>query len=102
MDLQLGLLITVIGMGIVFASLFALAEIIKIPKVLVSPKVSGKEVHVAQSDSPSRETTIPPQHIAAIAAVVAALDQPYRIRVIDVLGNENWERSRYTDITSLN
>lgn len=101
MELNLGLLITAIGMIIVFATLYALAEIIIIPKWIVSLYEKRKKKEPApQPAIPAPNADIPPQHLAAIAAAIAALDQPYQIKVIEVLGNENWERSRYTDITS--
>lgn len=102
MQISLGLLVTAIGMGAVFSTLFVLAEILKIPKRLVSLLGKKKEEPAPQPAIPAPKMDIPPQHLAAIAAAIAALEQPYRIKVIEVVGNENWERSRYTDITSLN
>lgn len=102
MDLNLGLLITAIGIGIVFVTLFVLAETIKVPQRIFAIFEKKKEVPAPQPATPAQKMDIPPQHLAAIAAAIAALEQPYRIKVIEVVGNENWERSRYTDITSLN
>lgn len=100
MELELGLLITLIGMLIVFATLYVLSEVLKIPKFFVGPVTAKREKPLAQPANP-HNPGIPPQHLAAIAATIAALDQPYQITAIEVQSNDNWERSRYTEITSL-
>lgn len=101
MELELGLLITLIGMLIVVATLFILGEVLRIPKFFVGPATAKKEEPIVTPATPSINPDIPPQHLAAIAAAIAAMDQPYRVVAIKVLSNENWERSRYTEITSL-
>lgn len=101
MELELGLLITLIGMAIVFATLYVLAGVLKIPKFIVGSATAKKKKPILTPAIPPPNPGIPPQHLAAMAAAIAALDQPYRITAIELQSNENWERSRYTDITSL-
>lgn len=96
MELGLGLQVTLIGMGIVFATLYVLALVIKIPAFLSTKKVSQDHRSLSQPN-----TEIPGPHLAAIAAAIASFAEPYRIKEIEVLANANWERGRYTEFTSL-
>lgn len=101
MELELGLQITLIGISIVFIALFALIGVVKIPQLLLGQFGEKKEGLATRPAPTFPEKGIPPQHLAAIAAAIAALDHSYRINAIEILGNENWERSRFTEITSL-
>lgn len=98
MELNLGLQITLIGMAIVFITLYVLAQVIRIPQFFFSPKAPQAE---EQPQPPAESVGIPAAHLAAIAAAVSSLDPAYRVSAISVRGNENWEQSRYTEIASL-
>lgn len=93
MEIGFGLVITLIGMVVVFLTLTLLMLTVHFPKIF-SPR--GKP-----HNSASTPVGIPAEHIAAIAGALAMLEGSYRIRVIEIIGNENWERSRYTDIATL-
>lgn len=97
MELGLGLQITLIGMVTVFATLYLLAEVIKLPQIFFRVKDKNTE---GKGEVPAKEAGIPPHHLAAIAGVVASLAKPRRIQTIRIQANENWEQSRYTEITS--
>ena len=96
MELGLGLQVTLIGMVIVFATLYALSLAIKIPRIAMGrPNKAEQPKHILEVQGVQLE------HQVVIAAAIAALDRSYRIAAIEVAGNENWEQSRYTEITSL-
>lgn len=99
MEIGLGLEITLIGMVVVFSTLLVLMGVVTIPRLLTSLFNKKQEVLVQVEEEPIAD--IPPQHLAAIAAAVAMMGESYRVKAIEVLGNDNWERSRYTEITSL-
>ena len=62
MELNLGLLVTIIGMGIVFSTLFVLAEVIKIPQRFIKlfDKKRKKEEPAPQQDIPAPKQTSRP------------------------------------------
>ncbi|HOC07217.1 MAG: hypothetical protein ACOX21_07045 [Bacillota bacterium] len=93
MEIGFGLVITLIGMVVVFLTLTLLLVIVGLPKVFLRKEKPQVEPAIPEG--------IPPQHIAAIAGALAMLDGSYRIKIIEIIGNENWERSRYTDIATL-
>ncbi|HBI57093.1 MAG TPA: hypothetical protein DG577_02335 [Firmicutes bacterium] len=99
MEIGFGLVITLIGMVVVFLTLVVLMGIVRIPSAVsrLSQIKRPQESVPVESDG----AEIPPQHIAAIAAAVAMLGASYRVRTIEIIGNDNWERSRYTDIATL-
>ncbi|MDD4658861.1 MAG: OadG family protein [Eubacteriales bacterium] len=99
MEIGFGLVITLIGMAVVFLTLVALMGIVRIPSAISG--LSQKKQPPALAPAKSEGAEIPPQHMAAIAAAVAMLGASYRVRTIEIIGNDNWERSRYTDIATL-
>lgn len=99
MDIVLGLEITLIGMGVVFTTLLVLMGIILLPR-LFSRKTAGKKSESANGKSETiSQDQIPHGHLVVIAAAVAAMGQSYQIRTIEIAGNENWQRSRFTENT---
>jgi len=100
MEIGLGLEITLIGMVVVFSTLLVLMGVVTIPRLITSLLTKrNQEVPIQVEEEPAAD--IPPQHLAVIAAAVAMMGESYRVKAIEVLGNDNWERSRYTEITSL-
>jgi len=99
MEIGFGLVITLIGMVVVFLTLVALMFIVRIPSA--ATRLSRKKQAPAAALAEPDAARIPPQHIAAIAATVAMLDSSYRVRTIEIIGNDNWERSRYTEVSTL-
>ena len=98
MDFTLSLQIAFIGILVVFTTLLLLMVVIQLLQILATKKNTATTT--VEQSQPIQEANIPPQHLAAIAAAISMLDQPYRIKSIAVQSNENWERSRYTDITT--
>lgn len=96
MELGQGLVITLIGMAVVFLTLIVLMSVVQLPKGLLS--LFGKRSPKSQQLSSDLPQTIPPQHIAAISAAISALGLG-RLNKITLIGNENWENNRYTEIT---
>ncbi|MDD2283104.1 MAG: OadG family protein [Eubacteriales bacterium] len=99
MEIGFGLVITLIGMAVVFLTLVALMGIVRIPGAVSRLFQIKRPRESVLVESDGAET--PPQHIAAITAAVAMLGASYRVRTIEIIGNDNWERSRYTDIATL-
>jgi len=103
MDLVRGLEVTLIGMLVVFATLVLLQGVIILiglsSRLLNRDSKQDKPAAKPAAPKPA-ENAIPPEHLAAIAAAVAMMGQVYRIRTIEAVCPENWERSRYTDIKS--
>lgn len=98
MDINLALEITLVGMGVVFSTLLILMGI-----VLLFRLFSGLNSTRKEPDNLAPETAtpaeIPSQHLAVIAAAVTAMGSGYRIRTIEIIGNDNWERSRFIENT---
>lgn len=99
MEIGFGLVITLIGMTVVFLTLMVLMFTVRIPSAISRLPQKKQPPSIAPAESDGSE--IPPQHMAAIAAAVAMLGTPNRVRTIEIIGNDNWERSRYTDIATL-
>lgn len=99
MEIGFGLVITLIGMVVVFLTLTVLMGVVRIPRAVSGLSRRKKSAEIAPAESEA--AGIPPQHIAAIAAAVAMLGSEYRVRAIEIIGNDNWERSRYTEIITL-
>jgi hypothetical protein len=98
MQFGFGVVITLLGITVVSLTLALLMLIISLPRLFL-PKGSTEKATV--SSAPIYPVGIPPEHIAAIAGALAMLGGAYRIRTVKIIGNENWERSRYTDIATL-
>lgn len=94
-DFSWSLQIALIGILVVFTTLFTLQLLLQVPRLFTKAKVSPVQPQVKQAES-----SIPPEHLAVIAAAVSMLGG-YRVKTIEISGNENWERCRYTDIARL-
>lgn len=97
MELGLGLVVTLIGMVVVFLTLIVLMYVVLAPKVILA-SFAKKETRPTKSSPSVSSAAIPAQHIAAISAVVAALGLG-RLHKIVLTDNDNWEQRRYTEIT---
>jgi hypothetical protein len=100
MDYILSLQIALIGILVVFVTLAILNGLLEIPQLVVRLRNRNKQP-VQEAPDQSILEGIPPQHLAVIAAAIASLGDSYRIKTIEVSRNQNWERCRYTEITTL-
>jgi len=100
MDYIWSLQIALIGIFVVFVTLAILQGLLEIPQLIVRLRSRSKQP-VEEAPAQSQSEGIPPEHLAVIAAAVASLGDSYRIKTIVVSRNKNWERCRYTEITTL-
>lgn len=85
MELGLGLVITLIGMVIVFLTLMVLMYVVELPKFLLSLFSRKTETHLPTNNLPQ---SIPPHHIVAISAAITTLGLG-RVNKISLISNEN-------------
>ena len=98
MDFIWSLQIALTGILVVFVTLIFIQGLLEIPQFL--KRFGGKNKDDLERESLDPEE-IPAETLVVIAAAVAMMDKPYRIKTIEVSGNENWERYRYTENTTL-
>jgi|SRR5690554_1112713 len=99
MDLGFALQVTLMGFTGVVLVLVVLMVVLNVPHY-VSKMGEGRKERRPQPQQQAVVSEIPHEHLAAISAAVAMLDGAYRVRTIEVVSNDNWERCRYTDITT--
>lgn len=97
MDINLAVEITLVGMGVVFSTLLILMGVVLLFRIFSGNSTRKEPDH--QAPEPAAPAGISSQHLAVIAAAVTAMGSGYRIKTIDIIGNDNWERSRFIENT---
>lgn len=93
MGLEWSLQIAAIGIGVVFATLISLQLVLTVPRWLVGlfakPTVPSETVSEEDLDH------IPPEHLAVISAVIAAMGRRQTLGIIRPVVGEKWQHNRY-------